>query len=482
MAKIDAYLRSLDKFGAHALLLQSNQSVTLRFPAGDRQATQTTTHEQLVALVREVAPPTALDSIDGGRPARFAMQSGGTSYLVSVSPRPDRWSVQVESAVAAQTQPLATIARPPAAPEAPAAPADEMLIERTAHEARGAGSWLDELVRVARGQSATDLHLVPGTRPVARAGGALIAIGDAAAIDGEQLVRELETALPGAVEDADEGRARAHIHVVDGAARCRVHIFRDRHGVGAAVRLHPLEAPDPRRLAIPDAALALGARRRGLVLVASPSGGGRTTTIAALIEAAASRAARVISIERAAEIVHAHRRGLVSQRVIGEHVASVAAGLTAIADEDADVVAVHDLPDAAAVAAALQLAIGGRLVLAGVAAPTASDAIEHALASTSGARLAQGLAGAIAQTLCRRGQGAGVVAAFEVLLATEPVLAAVRQGSAHQIPALVASGRAQGMIAMASSLAELVRSHAIAADEAAARAPDPADLRALLGA
>src|SRR6185437_3730308 len=38
MARIDAYLRSLEKFGAQALVLTSNQTVTLKFPGGDRHA------------------------------------------------------------------------------------------------------------------------------------------------------------------------------------------------------------------------------------------------------------------------------------------------------------------------------------------------------------------------------------------------------------------------------------------------------------
>ena len=70
MARLDTYLRSLERFGAQAIVLRSGQHVTLRFPAGDRHATQMVPHDQLVMLVREVASPSALSTIDGGRAAR----------------------------------------------------------------------------------------------------------------------------------------------------------------------------------------------------------------------------------------------------------------------------------------------------------------------------------------------------------------------------------------------------------------------------
>src|SRR5687767_2136731 len=98
MARIDSYLRSLDRFNAHAVVLRSNQHVMLRFPTGDRHATQSVPHDQLVMLTREVASPQALASIDGGRAARFEVESGGRSYAISVQPQPGAWTVTIEPA------------------------------------------------------------------------------------------------------------------------------------------------------------------------------------------------------------------------------------------------------------------------------------------------------------------------------------------------------------------------------------------------
>ena len=81
-------------------------------------------------------------------------------------------------------------------------------------------------------------------------------------------------------------------------------------------------------------------------------------------------------------------------------------------------VAVDDLPDDAAVDAALDLALAGRLVLAGVAAPTtARRGRSDRRPGGSAAVVAGALIGATAQVLCKR-QSGGQVAAFEILVAT----------------------------------------------------------------
>ena len=42
MARIDSYLRNLERFGAHGMVLKSGNHVMMRFPNGERFATQST--------------------------------------------------------------------------------------------------------------------------------------------------------------------------------------------------------------------------------------------------------------------------------------------------------------------------------------------------------------------------------------------------------------------------------------------------------
>ncbi|MCE9575819.1 MAG: Flp pilus assembly complex ATPase component TadA [Deltaproteobacteria bacterium] len=472
MARIDAYLRSVERFGADAVIMQSNQTVTLRFASGDRHATQTTSHEQLVAMVREIAPPAALDLIDAGRPARFELDGASGRFTVAVAPRGAQWIVQIEPIA-----PVIVAAPPPPAPAwaPPPAPADaEMTIERTQHDVFGrTGSWLDEQIRAARAAGASDLHLAASARPIVRIAGRLAPL-EQPPVDAEQLIRELAL-LPGAAEGTDAVDLAPIIHVVAKVARCRVRRYEDRGGPGAAIRMHPIEPPDAHRLGLPAALIALAERRHGLIVVASPAGGGRTTTLGALIEHIAARGGRVIAFERTAELDLEHRRGLVSPRVLGEP----ATQLATTQDEDADAIAIGDLAEPQAIATAIDLA-AGRLVLLTVPEASTSAALARLAAGAVGnARLARVLAGASAQALCPRA-GRERIAVFEVAVATEAVQAAVRHGAFDTVAALVDGGRAAGMVSLAQALADLVRARQITVDDAFDQAPDPAALRAAL--
>nr|MBA2544905.1 hypothetical protein [Deltaproteobacteria bacterium] len=112
MRRIEFYMRVIEKAGATGALLASGEAVTLRFPTGDRRSTQITPHEQLVDLVRDVAPPLVLDQIDASRQAQFELDSGGYRYLIDVQPQRGHWQVFIEMSaevpeIAAPVEPLA---------------------------------------------------------------------------------------------------------------------------------------------------------------------------------------------------------------------------------------------------------------------------------------------------------------------------------------------------------------------------------------
>lgn len=102
MRRIEFYMRVIEKAGASGAMLASGQAVTLRFPTGDRRSTQITPHEQLVDLVRDVAPPMVLDQIDASRQARFELDSGAYRYAIDVHPQRGYWEVYIAPAEAAE--------------------------------------------------------------------------------------------------------------------------------------------------------------------------------------------------------------------------------------------------------------------------------------------------------------------------------------------------------------------------------------------
>ncbi len=389
MAKLDAYLRSIEKFGAAGAVLTSGQAVTLRFPTGDRNATQVTPHDLLVGMVRELAPPHALDTIDQSRPARFDIDSEGRRYTISVAPRPGNWQVFIEPAAATAAPapaPSGVSMRAPATPAA-AVPADagEMLIERgqfdgapTVATATSGSVTLDQLTRAARQARATDIYLAAGAVPIHRVSGELVQ-GGAGAMDADAISREL-----GVVATA-EARAAWTEHGIgmfaygDGGGRVRVTLGRDRRGPTAALRLLPEEAPGVDRLNLGKAVEWLGGR--GLVLVAGRAGAGKTVALAALVRALGDNNRRVVTLEQPIELLH--NAPSVSQRAIGEHVPTACAGVDAASAEAAEAIAIGDVTTPDSAAALLHAVLGGQLVLASVSAPDGL-AVERILALLDG--------------------------------------------------------------------------------------------------
>ncbi|HEU0031363.1 MAG TPA: ATPase, T2SS/T4P/T4SS family [Kofleriaceae bacterium] len=379
MSRLDVYLRSIEKFGATGAILTSGQAVTLRFPTGDRHATQVTPHEQIVALVREVAPASALDSIDKHRAARFDYESGGHRYALTITPRPGAWQVAIDGApatAAAPPAPAATFRTPSVAPPAAAAPAVDMLIERGQYDApadpvraiASGSTLLDELTRAARAARASDLFLHAGAPPLQRTAGEL-APASGNAIDGDQLARELGVVAPPEARAAWSESGAAVFAYGDGAGRVRVTLGRDHRGPCAALRLLPDEPP----------ALDLGIDEwlgfPGLVLVAGPSGAGKTVTLAAIVRRLGERGRRVVVIEDPIELVHASP--MISQRAVGPHVASFEAGVHAAMSEGADAIAIAEVRSAAIAGAIVDAVAGGHLVVASVAAPVAAVAFDR---------------------------------------------------------------------------------------------------------
>lgn len=417
MAKLDAYLRSIEKLGAAAAVLTSGQAVTLKFPTGDRNATQVTPHDMLVGMVRELAPQAALDMIDQNRPAKFDIESEGRRYSLGVAPRHGIWQVTIEPAAAAPAVTMRDHARPQTPAPAPVAEVGELSIERgqyaeapTTAPAASGSATLDQLTRAARSARATDIYLAAGAVPMHRVAGEIVQ-GGANAMDADSISREI-----GIVATAQARGAWSEVGVgtftySDGNGRLRVTLGRDLRGPTAALRLLPADAPLLERLNITKAVEWLSGR--GLVLVVGAAGAGKTVALASMVRELGERQKRVVMIEQPIEIHQAAPS--VSQRAVGEHVPSIKAGVEAALAESADAIAIGAVASADAAAAVIDAVLGGALVLATVTAPNPNVGIDRivGLIEASGRDLGRSVLGDAMLGSVRVGVGRGGARSYE---------------------------------------------------------------------
>jgi len=389
MPKIDVFLRSIERFSAAGAVLISGQAVTLKFPAGDRNATQVVAHDQLVMLVREIAPPASLDQIDGNKPSRFDYESNGIRYTISIAPKPGTWQVTIDGPAAAAPVPAAiSVGSAPVRAIRPASsPAvidgGDLAIERgqyagapttTTAPATSGSSFLDALTHAARSQRASDLYLAPGVAPLVRAGGELRVL-ERGLSDAETLSRELGSVAPAEERNAWTELGTATFVYGDGVGRVRVTLSRDQLGPGASLRMLVAEPPALDRIGLPPEVPGW-LDQRGLVVVAGIAGSGKTTALAALVRYLGEHGRRVVTLEHPIELVHAPGPWI-SQREIGRHVASVGAGVAAAMREGADVIVVGKVASSEDAIAVTEAVAGGHLVLSTMAIGQAGDVLSH---------------------------------------------------------------------------------------------------------
>jgi twitching motility protein PilT len=412
MAKLDVYLRSIKQLGAQGAVLSSGQAVTLRFPTGDRHATQITSHEQLAGLVREVAPPAVLEQLDKTRAVRFEIEGHGGRWSINVTPKPGSWLVAIDPIEAPGATPSPGPRPPRAQVTAPSGEAAGMATERSQYSTVAAlttsGSFLlDQLTAGARAAHASDVYLSAGSPAFQRVGGELAATADRTPIDGDTLSRELGLVASSEARSAWAERGLAVFVYGDGAGRIRVTLSRDHRGPGATLRLLPAEAPTLAGLGL--AAVAGWLSDRGLIVVAGPSGTGKTTTLAALVRALGEQRRRVVAIEDPIEIVHVS--AWISQRAVREHVPTVADGVVAAMREGADAIIIGAVQTAGDAAAVIEAVAGGHLVLTTLVAPRAGVAVERMIDRLAAdqrdlarALCADALLGAIGPVVTRSGR------------------------------------------------------------------------------
>lgn len=269
----------------------------------------------------------------------------------------------------------------------------------------------------------------------------------------------------------------------------RLNVFHDREGLAAVFRVLPRAIPAVETVGFPDAAVwrEICALRQGLVLLTGNTGSGKSTTIASFLQYIdAHRHARIVTLEDPIEYLFRGTRSLFSQREVGRHVASFAAGLRSALREDPDIIFVGEMRDRETTALALTAAETGHLVFSTLHTKDAKGAVTRIVdmfpperTKEIMAQLSLSLSFVIGQKLVVRRTG-GRRVALEVLKNTVSVANLVRMGTWHQLYSTMETSQKDGMITLERHLLELVRAGEIDRAEALRHVNDPAVFRHLL--
>ena len=470
MARLDPLLLALADRNAEELVLAQGCRPSFRFgkelqPVSKQELSEAQITALLSELSDQIQPGAAIAPtgrfhylLPDGRPFVCEIDNGGSGFRATV--RRD-----TEAAVAAEAVEVA----PDPADAAPAIATP-----------RPGEPEINALLRQMVALGASDLHLSADETPMVRVDGDMTRLAGVSKMDPDRTHELIWAILPEKnVGEYERTNDTDFAHEIEGVARFRANIFRDRKGTGAVFRTIPTKVLTAEDLNLPTATLDLCQLTKGLVLVTGPTGSGKSTTLAAMVDHInRQRSDHIITIEDPIEFVHQNQKCLVNQREVHNHTDGFKKALRAALREDPDIVLVGEMRDLETIAIAIETAETGHLVFGTLHTTSACSTVDRIIDQFPADRQAQirmmlseSLRGVISQTLLKR-TGGGRIAALEILIVTAAISNLIREGKTFQIPSLMQTGKKHGMQMMNDALLDLIRRKLVDPEEAYRKAID----------
>ena len=347
---------------------------------------------------------------------------------------------------------------------------------------------IDELLRVATGHGASDLHLKVGVFPVMRIGGELHPVADAPRLKAEDTLDMAFAMMSNRQKQRFKEVSEVDIaYGVSGLGRFRANIFQQRGTVSIVLRVIPDQTRSTASLGLPPVIDQIAQERRGLILVTGATGSGKSTTLAAMIDYInTTRSGHIVTIEDPIEFLHRDKQAFVTQREVDVDTRSFAEALRGALRQDPDVILVGEMRDHETIETALTAAETGHLVLSTLHTLDATETITRIVSSFPShqqksvrIQLAGILRAVISMRLVRAAKGAGRVPAIEVLVSTALIRDhIINEEKTYLIREAIAAGTSQyGMQTFDQSLFRLLQSGLISLEEAMNNASNPDEFR-----
>jgi twitching motility protein PilT len=368
--------------------------------------------------------------------------------------------------------------------------ANSSRIEVVTEGVRPTDLGIEQLLRFGFEAKASDVHIGVGAPPLMRLHGTLQPLYPDAPFltdaDTDTLVNSFLT--PQQRETLDKSRGLDFSYTIEGVARFRANVVRQRKGLDTVFRIINTTVRTMDELGLPERLKVLTQYHNGLVLVTGAVGSGKSTTLASMVqEINTHRSDHIITLEDPIEYVYKPAGCQITQREVHLHTESFGAALRASLREDPDVIIVGEMRDLETISLAITASETGHLVIATLHTSNAARTLDRVLDAFPVEQqgqirtmVSESLRGIISQQLVPKADGTGRVAALEVMVNTPAVGNVIREAKTYMLPGIIQTGKKLGMKLMDDSLMELVETGVISPHEAFDRAEQKKPFEALL--
>src|ERR1051326_7323618 len=349
---------------------------------------------------------------------------------------------------------------------------------------------MHDLLTLMIERGASDLHITTGTHPQIRLHGKLTALTQFEVQAPQDTQRLAYSVLnEGQKQKFEEENELDLSFGIQGLARFRCNVYRQRGAVAAAIRVIPFKIRNFAELNLPPIVEQLADRPKGLVLVTGPTGSGKSTTLAAMIDKINSeRNDHNLTIEDPIEFVHMNKNCVVNQRELHADTKSFSDALRAALREDPDVVLIGEMRDLETIESALRIAETGHLTFGTLHTNSASSTINRIIDVFPAhqqpqirAQLSMVLEGILCQSLIPKSDGKGRSMIMEILVPNAAVRNLIREDKIHQIYSAMQSGQEKfGMQTFNQSLATSYFQKQITLETALARSSNVDELQEMI--